>query len=167
MFNRWMDKEDIVHTHHGILLGHKKNKIMPFAATGMEWEIIILREISQKEKDKYYIISIYTWSLNIWHKWIYLWKRNRFIGIENTCSCHWGEGLARGRVEVWSWQMQTIIIFYSILLYIGWINKVLLYSTGNYIHYLVMNYKWKEYENEYKYMHNWITCCMAEINTIF
>jgi len=30
----------------------KKNKIMPFAATWMEPEILILSEISQKEKEK-------------------------------------------------------------------------------------------------------------------
>ena len=37
------------HTHNGILLSHKKNEIMPFAATWMELEIIILSEISQKK----------------------------------------------------------------------------------------------------------------------
>ena len=36
----------------------KKNKIMPFAATWMELETLILSEISQKEKDKYYISLI-------------------------------------------------------------------------------------------------------------
>ena len=30
----------------------KKNNIMPFAATGMELETLILSEVSQKEKDK-------------------------------------------------------------------------------------------------------------------
>ena len=36
------------------------------------------------------------------------------------------------------------------LLYIGWINnKVLLYSTVNYIQYLVINHNGKEYEKEY------------------
>ena len=35
----------------------KKNKIMPFAATWMELETLILNEVSQKEKDKYYMIS--------------------------------------------------------------------------------------------------------------
>ena len=35
----------------------KKNKIMPFAATWMQLEMIILNEVSQKEKDKYHIIS--------------------------------------------------------------------------------------------------------------
>jgi len=36
----------------------KKNKIMPFAATWMELETRILSEISQKEKDKYRMISL-------------------------------------------------------------------------------------------------------------
>ena len=36
----------------------KKNKIMPFAATWMELETLILSEVSQKEKDKYYITYI-------------------------------------------------------------------------------------------------------------
>ena len=38
----------------------KKNKIMPFAATWMELEtlILILSEVSQKEKDKYHMISL-------------------------------------------------------------------------------------------------------------
>ena len=36
----------------------KKNKIMPFAATWMELETLILSEISQKEKDKYHITYI-------------------------------------------------------------------------------------------------------------
>ena len=34
----------------------KKNDIMPFAATWMEVEI--LSEVSQKEKDTYYMISL-------------------------------------------------------------------------------------------------------------
>ena len=36
----------------------KKNKIMPFAATWMQLEFIILSEISQKEKDKYCMIPL-------------------------------------------------------------------------------------------------------------
>ena len=53
-----MDKEDVVHIYHGILLSHKKDEILPFAATRMEIEIIILREGSHKEKDKYHMISL-------------------------------------------------------------------------------------------------------------
>ena len=36
----------------------KKNKIMPFAATWMELETLILSEVSQKEKNKYHMISL-------------------------------------------------------------------------------------------------------------
>ena len=35
----------------------KKDEIIPFAATWMDLEIIILSEVSQREKDKYYMIS--------------------------------------------------------------------------------------------------------------
>ena len=41
----------------------KNNEIMSFAATQMNLEIIILSEISQKEKDKYHMIS-HMWNLN-------------------------------------------------------------------------------------------------------
>ena len=36
----------------------KRNEIMPFAATWMDPEVIILSEVSQTEKDKYYMISL-------------------------------------------------------------------------------------------------------------
>ena len=36
----------------------KKNEIMPFAATWMEIETLILSKISQKEKDKYHMVSL-------------------------------------------------------------------------------------------------------------
>ena len=43
------------------------------------------------------------------------------------------------------------------LLYIGWINnKVLLYNTGNYIQYAVINHNGKEFEKEYIYIHIYI-----------
>ena len=32
-----MDKKDVVHIPNGILYNHKKNEIMPFAATGMNY----------------------------------------------------------------------------------------------------------------------------------
>ena len=36
----------------------KKNEKMPFAATWLDLEIIILSEVSQKDKDKYLMISL-------------------------------------------------------------------------------------------------------------
>ena len=51
-------KEDVVYIHDGLLLSHKKNDILPFAATWMDLEVTILSEVSQAEKDKYYIISL-------------------------------------------------------------------------------------------------------------
>ena len=41
--------------HYSVI---KKNKIMPFVATWMDLEIIILSEVSQKKKDKYHMISL-------------------------------------------------------------------------------------------------------------
>ena len=58
-----MDKEDIhiyiiyIHTQWNTIQ-HKKNEIMLFAATWIELEIAILSEVSQKEKDKYHMISL-------------------------------------------------------------------------------------------------------------
>ena len=36
----------------------KKNEVMPFAATQADLEIVILSKISQKEKDKYHMVSL-------------------------------------------------------------------------------------------------------------
>ena len=49
-----MDKEDLVH----IYLSIKKNNVMPFVATWMVLEIVILSEVCQTEKDKYHIILL-------------------------------------------------------------------------------------------------------------
>ena len=56
--DREMDKKDVVHIYIGILLSHKKDEIMLFAATWMDLEIITLNEVSQTEKDKYHLISL-------------------------------------------------------------------------------------------------------------
>ena len=54
-----MDKEDVTHIYKGIL-AIKKNEIMPFAATWMDLEMTILREISQRQISHE---STYMWNL--------------------------------------------------------------------------------------------------------
>ena len=49
---RRLDKEEVVCTYNG-LFSHKKKIIIPFAATWMDPESIILSEVSQTEKDKH------------------------------------------------------------------------------------------------------------------
>ena len=58
-----MDKEDVVHIYTmEYYSAIKKNVIMPFAGTWMDLEIIIemiiLSEVSHKEKDKHHMMSL-------------------------------------------------------------------------------------------------------------
>ena len=56
---------------NGILLSHKKNEIMPFAATWMDLKIVILNEVSQTEKGKYHMILLICGIYGIpwWFSW--------------------------------------------------------------------------------------------------
>ena len=65
---------------------------MPFAATWMDLEIIILSEVRKRKTNIWYHLNTES---ERWHKWTYLWNRNR----EETCGCQVGEGLRRERRE--------------------------------------------------------------------
>ena len=52
-----MDKEIVVHIHNGILLSHKKEHIESALMRWMNLIPIIQTEVSQKEKDKYHILT--------------------------------------------------------------------------------------------------------------
>ena len=51
--DEWI-KKMVVHVYNGILM----NKIMSFAATWIELDILILSEVNQKKKDNYHMISL-------------------------------------------------------------------------------------------------------------
>ena len=44
---RWTDKEDVVYTYSGIVLGHEKEQMVSFSATWMDLRIITPSEGSQ------------------------------------------------------------------------------------------------------------------------
>ena len=44
-----MGKEDVAPIYSGILLSHKKNEIMAFAATWMDLQIVILSEFRERK----------------------------------------------------------------------------------------------------------------------
>ena len=74
--NRWINK-DVMYIYNEILLSHKKNEIVSFPATQMDLKII-LSKVSQKEKDKYRIIS-FIWGISNMTQQ----NRNRIRDIEN------------------------------------------------------------------------------------
>ena len=59
---------------------------MPFAATWMELETLILSEVSQKEKEKYYMIS-HIWNLIYGTNESFHKKENHRLPVTG----HWGD----------------------------------------------------------------------------
>ena len=92
--DRWMDREDVIYVHNGILLHHKNNETLPFAATWMDLEIIILSEVRQRKMNiiRYHL---YVESKKKWYKWIYLQNRNRLTDIENKLMVTRRDGVGR------------------------------------------------------------------------
>ena len=72
---------------------------MPFAATWMDLEIIILSEVGQIKTDIiWYHLHV---GYKIWYEYIYLQNRNRLIEIENTIMITIGESRGRDKLEIW------------------------------------------------------------------
>ena len=129
----------------------RKNEIMPFVTLWVDLEIIILSERSQKEKDNCRITYMQSkiWQMNLSTK-----QKQTHRGP--TCDCQ------GGKVAEKKWKLG---ISRNKLLHIGWINhKVLLYSTGNYVSYLVTNRNGNEYGKLYPQYIKQSHFCTAEIN---
>ena len=125
---------------------------MLFAATWIDLEIIILSEVSQKEKDKYHDIT-YMWNLK------YDTNEPIFKTETDSQTQRTDFWLQRGR---WGWRGMDweFGISRRKLLYIEWINnKVLLYSTGNYIQHPVINHNGKEKRGA-SLVAQWLRICL-------
>ena len=76
-----MDKEEVVHIYAmEYYSAIETDKIMPFAATWIDLEIIILSKISQRKANIWYHLYV---GSKIQQKWTYLQNRNRPADIEN------------------------------------------------------------------------------------
>ena len=97
---------------------------MPFAATWIELETLMLSEISHKEKDKYHDIT-YIWNLIHGTNEPFHRKENHGLG-ELICGCQGGGGGSEvvGELGVNRYK----------LLPLEWIsNEILLCNTKNYV----------------------------------
>ena len=72
---------------------------MPFVATWMKLETLPLSEVSQKEKDKYHMIS-FTWNLIFGTNETFHRKETQGLG-EQTCGCQGGGGREWDRLGIW------------------------------------------------------------------
>ena len=55
--DRWTDKENMAYIHNEILLSHRKEWNNTICSNMDDLEIMMLIEVGQREKDKYYMIS--------------------------------------------------------------------------------------------------------------
>ena len=53
-----LDKENVVHIHHGYYADVKKNEIVYFVRTWIELEAIILSKLTQEQKTKHRMFSL-------------------------------------------------------------------------------------------------------------
>ena len=133
----------IIHTHthththtHGLLLNHRK-----------EWNNTICSNMDEvkSDKDKYHMISLTCWILkNDTNELIY--KREMDLQTDNKLMVTKGVRVGREKFGIWDYIHTTMNKRDN--------HKDLLYSTGNYIHYLVINIMGK---NLKKNLYNWIT----------
>ena len=58
LVDRGIDKEAGVHIYNEILFSYKRKEIEPVVVMSMDLETVIQSEVSQKEKNKYHMVSL-------------------------------------------------------------------------------------------------------------
>ena len=101
----------------------KENKIMPFAATWMELETLILSEVKQERERQIPYDTTYIWNRNIAQ--MNLSTETKIMDMENRL------GVAKGEGEGVGWVGNLGLTEANYCLWIS--NEILLYGTGNYI----------------------------------
>ena len=82
----------MAHIYNGILLSHKKNEILPFAATWIDLEGIMLSEISQTRKTNAVWYHLYVESKK-YNKIVNITKKKQTQRYrEQTSGYQWGDG---------------------------------------------------------------------------
>ena len=119
--DRWMDKENVVYKYNGILLSSKKNEIMPFIATWMDLEMIMLSEVSQRKKISYEITNM---CLKNDRKELLKWKQTQRFWNQTYSYQRWNVRRGSNKLGGCNWHIYTTIY----IKYIG--NEDLLCSTG-------------------------------------
>ena len=98
--------------YSGILLSHKRDKLMPFAATWMDVEIIILSQVRKKKTNTIWYLLIV--ESKIWNRRSYLKKKNnsqkQIMAKKSRLGVYKGKGKGVGWVGIlgFFW-MQTVI----------------------------------------------------------
>ena len=93
--DEWVKEMWCIYIYNGTLLSHRKDETLPFVTTWMDLEGIMLSEISQTEKNKYY----FTYMWNLKNKTNEQTKHNitRLIGTEKRWWLPEGRGLGSGQ----------------------------------------------------------------------
>ena len=76
---------------------------MPFATTWMELEILILNEVSQKEKNTYHMISLICGTPNMAQMKLSVKQKQTCRHRKQTWGCQGGGGRKWNGWEVWGW----------------------------------------------------------------
>ena len=85
----------------------RKNEIIPFVATWMDYEIVIMSEVSQTEKEKYHMASLVS---GIYKEMIQMNLKNRKAPrfTEQTYGCQ-GKGCGEGIDREFGMEVYTLL----------------------------------------------------------